>query len=181
MFSPGLMIPGVRTLPAAVGGGGGTNGWPVLSSLTAASDSALEFELPGTYTTYALHIKNLTQSDSGAGHAIGVQFKIGGAYVTTGYSNSMGTETDKAVVARSFAGGDFLDGMVLLVNPEITTAYKTAIGDKMIWRNASGNPTSIVDVHGGYLNNSGAVTHVKLIPDSGTISAGDVDLLGVVE
>ena len=154
-------------------------GLPVLETIALSSDASIEFTLPGGYGVYALRFDGVTMSGSGTSHAVGIQYKIAAAYVTTGYSNNVGNETDKGVLARDFAITDFMSGLVY-IHSVGTQAFKTTHSG-LAWRSSTGAPAPPTAANiQSLLANAGSVTDIKVLPDSGTLDAGNISLLGVV-
>ena len=177
----------------ATGFGGGA--YTLLLTTTASTSSDVEFTdtyLTTTYDAYFIKITNLHMSEDAN---LYVQFKVGGAYLTSGYtyvSWRVNAENAATGNANGSTGASFIrmdqEGLggavgenssweVWLNDPAGTDNYKT-----MLQSGSGHNVTPDLASFFGVGDHQGAVTAldaIKFYPSTGTFASGTFSLYGL--
>ena len=176
------------TAPAA----GGTNGWELLSTVTAsgASTADINISAAGAYDNYVLMGTNITTT--GNGNSVAVQFKVGGTVQTSNYKyirTRITSDTGSYLVTK-----DNVATYISLINNLGNATGRTA-GFKLTiyspnqakttvstWESAGVNSSGDIGIDAGvgYLNLNSAVNGFRVLFSSGTFS-GTFSLYGIAK
>jgi len=171
-----------------------TPGWVYLSTVTASASATIDMEttLNSTYNRYVIVFDEVFQS--GAGVDLWMRFKIAGSYHSgaSDYSWSY-TGTESTVVTNSNVADSRailcenisqnaarpMAGTIIISNPASTVANKRAIWDLTYWRSVTINRPARIMGQVCDLSSTGAVTGVRIMASSGTITSGTFKLFGI--
>lgn len=171
-----------------------TPGWVYLSTVTASTSATVDIEttLNSTYKQYVIVLEDVVQASSGVD--LWMRFKIAGAYHSgasdyswsyTGTESTVVTNFDiadsQAVILENMSQGAArpISGMIVISNPASTTANKRAMWDLLYWRSTTTNRPARIMGQVCDLSSTGAVTGVRIMASSGTITSGTFKLFGI--
>ena len=174
---------------------GGTSGMQVLSTVTASNSATVDLEttFDSTYDDYIIMISDIvTQTDQ---TDLYMQYKVGGSYITSGYSTaqvyngfpasgvsieSTGGATSYILVSRAL-GNTYNEVGMFKVN--ISNVHDTGRVTPAFIYGASlnGYAGAVGGFSYGTTNQTGAVTGVRFKMSSGNIATGNFRLYGVAK
>jgi len=168
-------------------------GLTLLATASASASASVEFTsgIDSTYDHYIIEIANLTTSNNGA---LELHYSTdgGSTYLSSGYgyaNHHMFASTGAAVAnSASFpyipltnnlstTSGLASSGIVHLFEPSNTSSETYTIIDFINWSGSSGN--LLINHVGGTNSTTSAVTAVRFVKTSGTITTGGFKLYGV--
>lgn len=177
----------LATTPTAAQGAS----WTYLGSATASGSTALVFEslFSSTYDEYVIDMVSLVPATDGA--SFGLQYRIGGSYITANYRWGANQPTENAsgnsggsgqsligvLPATGNASGESASGLVRIYNPLSASLYKLAT----FQGNCTSTTTTHIATHGGgfYSAATTALDGARIIASSGNITSGAAHLYGV--
>ena len=171
---------------------GGTNGWHLLSTITASAASTVDIEstFNSTYDAYVIVASGVVPNGD---TMLYCRLKIGGTYLTTGYSfafmdilananfysgESNGSENQISINKTFETGGASGENGNLIIN--VYKPSSTSLTKFISWDGSYANPSTLVRrvVGGGGHTSTSALTGVRIYPFGGTIS-GTFRLYGI--
>jgi hypothetical protein len=184
---------GTTWTSAAPAGGGG---WIFLSSVTASSSATVDLEttFDGTYDAYCIIGSGIVPSADG--NYINAQFKLGGSYIVasstykgtatrTGSNNSTVTtnsdfDTTRVPIAFTMgnAAGERTDFVAYLTNPSSGSLFKSIRA--LSWGITDEGFATQGHATGYCTTTTSALTGVRFLMGSGTITSGTFRLYGIV-
>jgi hypothetical protein len=197
MLSPGtsgqvLTSGGSGAAPSWATPSGGS--WVYLSTVTASSSSTVDIEttFDSTYDTYVIVASDVTVSSNGT--VLGMRWKIGGAYlsgadynhyslfststaVTVVGGNDNGNTRIRVINSQGSAAGGVANFTIYFGPTSGTTNYKQAYWTGTFTTDAGATRTA--HGSGAVTGNTGALTGVRFLPDSGNIASGTFRLYGI--
>lgn len=174
-----LSISGSQGSTGAMGLSGS---WVYLSTVTAsgATSADIETTLDGTYDTYIIDAVEVTVGTNG--QDLYAQQKIGGTYQTSGYidhtiqSSSVSSSysgitagTPTLVTSMTNGANDCANFQIIIKHPNSTTKSKV-VRSVGVFGGSSGGQVKFVDSVHVYNTGTAAVTGIRIIAASGTVS-----------
>ena len=191
-------------IKSASGGGGGV--WTLIETITASSDSTIEFD-SGIDDTYSIYVFKFINIHPSAESSFTVNFRDGGsaydATKTTTFFHPYHSEADDDSALEYATSSDLaqgtgaqrlfqgamdhdndscVSGELHLFNPSSTTFVKHFIATTQGVLDvpaAGDNPYSRCGFMAGYCNVTAAIDGVQFAMESGNIDAGDICLYGI--
>lgn len=157
-----------------------------LGSVTASASATLDFNslISATYDSYTMILKNLTFNTSTTDLWLrtstdnGSTFDAGANNYTFGTSGALSTSDTKIVLNDSGLSGlnasDGISGKIDFINPLNSANYKP-----FFWEIFSRDGSTIYRDSGcGVRGATADIDAIRLLPDTGTITSGEVDFYG---
>ena len=188
----------------AASGGTSTGAWTLIETITASSDSTIDFDsdIDSTYPIYVFKCINIhPETDNAEFH---INFRDGStAYdatktttyiktrhaeadnlASTGYDDgndvAQGTGVQRLIENAGADNDQCLSGTVQLFSPSDTTFIKHFIScNNVMYEAADGTNYSFQSFVAGYGNTTSAVDAVQFNYAAGNIDAGDICLYGI--
>lgn len=174
-----LSVSGSR---GSTGAAGAPGAWVYLSTVTAsgAASADIETTLDGTYDTYVIDAVEVTIGT--ANQDLYAQHKIGGTYQTSGYVEHLNQSisvssaysgicpgTPTLVATMTNGANDCANFQLIIKHPNSTTKSKVvrAMG---IFGGSSGGIVKFIDSCHVYNTGTAAVTGIRIVAASGTVS-----------
>ena len=188
----------VTTIPGAAGGS-----FTIVQKQTCSADTTIEFTSIGTHKAYLMTFNQVHPSADGADIQFSATFngsdwnvpKYGGGneflsskngsygqhQYRTDHQATNDTGNHKFFRDLGNANEECFNGWLWIMNPHMTTSYKTYHG--RFWGSindiAGSTDGTIAHMFNGFMNATSAVTGFRISPNSGNLATGVITLYGL--